>query len=330
MSIVREIPSLQTTILKSIAKQPNLYITEKSFRRSQYLIPVHMRHDILQTLVDYLIEAGRMTDDVIPISFYQCDRLSLSLQNSKVSGKYIEKLVHQCQNFTNLNLSGCFQVTDVIVERILSTCSQLHSLDVRNCRKLTDDSLKFIVEKGIRLTSINIGGNFNISLDGIRFFVSNHPNITAFREIHISGLPVSDDILGIISSRCKNVECFSLAFSNTSEESLRRLLTNIGQTIKSLSIAWVNASGLAEGDLDTSFLDFLARCCPRLQVLDISGNKNISISSIQQLLDFKLCQSEADPETWKPIMNLKAKFMGGSKLQIEQLSASHPYARIES
>ena len=42
--------------------------------------------DVVQSLVDYITEAGRLTDDIVPARLF-ANKSTLSLRNSKISGE---------------------------------------------------------------------------------------------------------------------------------------------------------------------------------------------------------------------------------------------------
>lgn len=78
------------TVLKNIAKQPAKYVTDATVKRAFYSnryqrLIESSKTDIVQVLVDYITEAGRFTDDILPSSLFQGKR-SVCLKNSKISG----------------------------------------------------------------------------------------------------------------------------------------------------------------------------------------------------------------------------------------------------
>jgi hypothetical protein len=72
----------------------------------------------------------------------------------------------------------------------------------------------------------------------------------------------------------------------------RDFISARGHTLKKLSIHWLcSAVGCLYEQISAEFVfDFLGRSCPMLTELDVSGLKNISAVSLQQLLDTKLAQ----------------------------------------
>jgi hypothetical protein len=72
----------------------------------------------------------------------------------------------------------------------------------------------------------------------------------------------------------------------------RDFISARGYSLKKLSIHWLcSAVGCLYEQISAEFVfDFLGRSCPMLTELDVSGLKNISAVSLQQLLDTKLAQ----------------------------------------
>ena len=242
---IRVIPTLQTLAIKAIAKAPSLYIDEKRFNRAIKLTTEETRDSMVQTILDSCINAGRLTDDVFPISCFDPLRTSLSLRNAKVGGNYITKITVQCPYLVKLDISGCFSVTDNIVHAILHTCKKLEILCIRNCRKITDKSLYSLVELAqphfpmSRIHSLYLGGIINLTEDGIHHLVSHHPNMAKFTCLHLAGVPLNESILVELSSKCNNLIDVSFSFAEVNEISLRSLFEEIGSTLERVCVSWI-------------------------------------------------------------------------------------------
>ena len=93
----RDIPKLSTIILKDIARHPVKFLSATDIN---YNSPVYTKiagnFDIAQVLIDYITEAGRLADDVMPVNLFQKERTHLTLKNTKLSPKYISKIIEQC------------------------------------------------------------------------------------------------------------------------------------------------------------------------------------------------------------------------------------------
>jgi hypothetical protein len=221
---MREIPTLHITILKEIAKQPTKYVSEPFLKKAFAVGPrkqMAEQFDMAQVLIDYITDAGRFTDDVLPPSLFTAGRKALCLKNSKISGKYIKKIIDNvCSELLTLDVSGTFQVDDSTVQYILKSCKELKTLSIRNCRKITDKSLEFIVQLGNNLTSIDLGGCINMSYEGINKFVQ-HKKMTALLELNLSGLPIQSDTLSLISGCCVNLTSLGIGYADIGEMALR-------------------------------------------------------------------------------------------------------------
>ena len=88
----------------------------------------------------------RLTDDCVPLSFFDDTFTSLSLSGSKLTGGMIVKIVSICSQLQHLDISSCFQVTNDTLITVLRTCPRLTSLSIRNCRKLSDMTLQYLTE----------------------------------------------------------------------------------------------------------------------------------------------------------------------------------------
>lgn len=85
---IREIPPLSELILKSIAKTPIKCMTEKAcetFLTALEKKNVFEDRDIVQIVLSYIIEAGRMTDEAAPPFIFR-NRKLINIANSKLSG----------------------------------------------------------------------------------------------------------------------------------------------------------------------------------------------------------------------------------------------------
>ena len=85
----REVPPLFEIVLKLIAKKPGIYMTESSLMRFNNISYFKKEFDMIQTLIDAITEAGRLTDEIFPLQLFRNDREILSIKNSKLTAKYI-------------------------------------------------------------------------------------------------------------------------------------------------------------------------------------------------------------------------------------------------
>lgn len=324
---------LKILVLKAIAKQPNKKIFNEATLRRANLIESNPSFDLCQTLIDYITEAGRLTDDVIPISLFLPNRVKLSLKNSKVSGKYIIKIINCCKNIIDLDISGTFQVDDQTILQILIVCQQINHLLIRNCRKITDKTLESICNRNCLLKSLDIGGNSNLTLHGIKNFISSYKYISMLTTLNISGLPIDDDLLRLISGYACNLKSLGIGYADIEEQSLKNLLDVIGSNLESLSIPWIEKKRF-DGQADcinSNFMsEYLGRSCPKLKFLDISGLKMVNQPCLLQYIEFKTAQAEQNPKDYEHLCGIKAKFIGASKASLEAATIpSYPLINFE-
>mmetsp|Transcript_5277 Transcript_5277/g.5419 ORF Transcript_5277/g.5419 Transcript_5277/m.5419 type:complete len:327 (+) Transcript_5277:197-1177(+) len=326
--MIREIPSLSLTLLKLIAKAPQKYIRASSIERAFKICPENIRESSAQILSDYIAEAGRLTDEVGIIFPTSCTKISI--RNSKLSSRYINQIVDRCKNLVELDISGCFQVTDETIRDILTKCPKLTSLNLRNCRKVTDLSLRHTVEYGKKLIELHIGGNFNITANGIRMLLLSHSNMSNFKAIHLSGLPVTEEHIGIIQKKTKYLTSVSFAYATLSELCFKQFIHTVGSRLESICIGWTTTKIETGEHVSNSVLEFLVSSCPRLVIMDISGLKNVTASFIQQLVDIKINKALLEPDIWLPLQRIIAKFSGVTRIQLEQLTNTYTELKIEA
>jgi hypothetical protein len=365
-----QVPSLSVLILKEIAKNPAKFLANYSngFEFALEAFP-NVSFDVTQLIIDYVTEAGRMSDETVPISFFLSSRRTLSLQNSKVSSKFIQSVISICTNLEEINLSGIFQVDDDLVLRILKTCPILERLNIRNCRKITERALQHIVDQKANISSLNLGGDVNISSQGLMTFLKS-PSAAQLTELSVAGLVgVTDEALALITLHCPKLRVLSINYTDISEKGLRNALSNspsalssssislspssLGGQLESLHIAWIGTTLTSTDAQDKPalssefFSDFLPVACPRLTELDLSGLKNVNTFTITNYLGKKVCLVSLfvmfnivmnfPKLDWSAVYNgspvllssLKARFVGSSKQQMEIHLNNYPYIKAE-
>jgi hypothetical protein len=243
--MLREIPTLQVLVLKEIAKQPTKHVSEAYLKKAYLIKPkeqLQESFDLAQVLVDYITEAGRLTDDVLPPSLFKLGRTKLSLKNSKISGKYIKKIVDNVgPQLLEIDVMGTFQVDDNTVQYILKSCKVLQSLNIRNCRKITEKSTEYIIQYGNNLTAVDLGGCINISHQGINNFVQNK-RMSSLKELNLSGMQIQSDTLCLISSCCGELTSLGIGYADIGEMAIRDYLSARGHQLEKLSIHWVSSA----------------------------------------------------------------------------------------
>ena len=290
----RDIHSLKTMALQVIARHPSKCCgTDEIVENAIKILPNNKRgtFDFAQVIIDYITDAGRLADDVLPISVYDSQRTRLSLKNTKITGKYITKILNKCSNLQAIDMQGTFHVDDDVVLEILTKCKSLNEINLRNCRKLTDETLNHIMVHGKNLKNIDIGGAYNMTNNGINYFMTRFSNLGSIQKLHIAGLPINNDTL-VYLERWYSLTHLSIAYADIDELALRACLNKIGNRLEYLNISWIATnSGTTCYPLSTDFfVEFLALACPRMIELDVCGVKNANASTLLRFLDFKLTQ----------------------------------------
>lgn len=304
----KEIPKLSTLVLKEIAKAPTKYLSVESYERALKIMSNlksnAMSFDVTQILINYVTDAGRYTDDIIPVTFFDSNRTEICLKNTKVSSKYIMKILDKCKNLESIDVSGTFLVDDDLVLYMIQKCPNLKSLNIRNCRKCADITLKHIASSNNKIDTLNIGGNLNITEQALIVFLST-TKATELIEFYISGLIINDIMLHLISKKCIKLKGFGINYANISEDGLHKFLTSssnipncpIGLNLETLHIAWIGTAGIGipsdsiveRPQLSSEFFTVnLVQYCPKLTELDISGLKNVTSNALIQYLDQRL------------------------------------------
>lgn len=289
-----DINSLKIMALQVIARQPSKCCgSDAIMENAMKILPNNKKgtFDFAQVIIDYITDAGRFADDVLPISVYDSQRTRLSLKNTKITGKYISKILNKCPNLQAIDLQGTFHVDDDVVLEILTKCKSLTEITLRNCRKLTDDALNHLMTHGKHLNNIDIGGAYNMTSRGINYFMTRYSNIGSIQRLHIAGLSINNDTL-VSLDRFHSLTHLSVAYGDLDEIALRTCLNKIGNRLEYLNISWIATnSGTTCYPLSTDFfVEFLALVCPRLIELDVCGVKNANASTLLRFLDFKLAQ----------------------------------------
>jgi len=303
---------LSVLCLKVVAKFPTKCLDEKRITRSYKLLPVQQHDAVMQNIIDYVTDAGRMDDDALPLVAFRATRTDLDLKNSKLTAGYFKKVIDRCcKTLKHIDVTGCFQVDDVLLKYMLEKCKMLKTLSVRNCRKLTDEALAYVVQYGPDINELHLGGNFNLTAHGVERFLDTNPNIGNFVGLHLSGLKLNSSILAKIGEKCAALTALSLSYSECPEDDIRKLIVTIGKQLDSLSVGWL-FSLQTDVHCRSDFLDHIARHCPRLQELDISGLKNVQTIHIEELVSSKRTLADADrlqAGTARALKKLKAKFL---------------------
>ena len=346
----REVPSLSITCLKLISKSPNSYISEKSYEKILKLYSKQLIMKATQHLINYITEVGRMSDFIIPLIAFHNEYHTLSLKNSKITGNYLISIIQRSSFLEIIDVSGCLMIDDYVINQILSICLLLKTIEIRNCRKLTDLSIQYLNELGSNLVNINIGGNFNITEAGVLQLIQEHPNRHSFQSLNISGLPITEGTLESLSLHCTTLKYLGIGYAIISEISIRKYLEISGMRLECLILSWITPPLGYLDSLSFDLLDYIARTCPKLHTLDISGLKNMSYNAILSFIETKRAKvsqkniffssflfifnffykADYNPQENERMKYIIAKFTAGTRTQLEALASQYPELTIEA
>ncbi|XP_034071679.1 dynein regulatory complex subunit 6 isoform X1 [Gymnodraco acuticeps] len=145
------------------------------------------------------------------------------------------KCISECRNVQDLNLSECFNVTDVMVQRIVEgcpcllylnlsctlitnktlrelsrNCLNLQYLSLAYCYRFTDEGFLYLAtEKGCHnLIHLNLSGCTQMTVNGFRYISAGCPSL---KEIVVNDMPtLSDSCVLALTSRCHCLSAISL------------------------------------------------------------------------------------------------------------------------
>jgi hypothetical protein len=205
-------------------------------------------------------------------------------------------------NLVCLDISGCFQVTDAHVTTVLEQCPNITKLNVKNCRKITNTILEGICRlaqspssssksKKLKILELNIGGNFNISDAGVRNFLEKYSVVAEMTEFSLSGLKISDDTLRLLAMRCKSIKRVGLSYLDLRETTYELLFKEVGNQLEVLDWSWSSTTPLSININQPSaqfVVDSLVNSCINIKEVDLTGNKNLAVNHIVDLIEKKL------------------------------------------
>ena len=152
-----------------------------------------MRNDVLAALL-----AAGAGDDELPApaagGFFDGAASALSLAHgARLSAGYVQAVCQQSPALQQLDLSGCFHVSDACLAACLAACPSLERLRLVGCRKLTDAAVDALLAHGRKLRRLDVSGCFNLSAPALQALLARHPSSArcggpGFVELGLSGV----------------------------------------------------------------------------------------------------------------------------------------------
>ena len=303
--------------------------------------------DVLQSLVDSLVELGRMDDTRLGLHYFQEWKAnvaaveqkgaektttltpnkrrrispttteppplgSLSLHNAIIMGETIEAMVQSkmTANLAVLDLTGIQTLNDELLKQILTTAPHLRRLSVKNCRRLTNKSLITLSENSTKLYSLDIGGSYNLKINAVLEMIAN---LSQLMELHASGLGWTDESVQELTS-LRSWKALSLGFSSfLTAGGFKKALLNVSHSLLSLALPF------CEHLVDAALLGYMGRNLPHVRALDMRGNSNLT--SLTGWYDGRATIVPTVPN--QPLVVL-ARYSGVSKSSLEDTKRIHP------
>lgn len=299
--------------------------------------------DCLQSVIDSLVELGRMDDQRLGLHFFEewkhnvvlaampstTERAqkkrkveglssiplgSLSLYNCNVAQETFESMrdAKIGQHLATLDLSGIRGLTNELLEMLLPDCPNLQELALKNCRRITNIDVVGTHQKN--LTTLDIGGSFNISTNHIISIIPQLPRLT---RLHASGLGWNNISVGeLVECRSHWVHLslsFSIALTNAA---LRNNIVPLAHSLTCLALAF------CEGIVDNSAMGLLGRNLPLVRALDVRGNP--ALTTLTGWYDGRVSADlPAQPLT------VLGRYSGLSEASVEETKRVHPGETME-
>ncbi|XP_045892771.1 dynein regulatory complex subunit 6 isoform X1 [Micropterus dolomieu] len=251
------------------------------------------------------------------------------------------KCISECRNLQELNVSECFNVTDVMVQRIVEgcpcllylnlsctpvtnktlrelsrNCLNLQYLSLAYCYKFTDKGFMYLTTgKGCHnLFHLNLSGCTQMTVNGFLYISAGCPSL---KEIVINDMPtLSDSCVLALTSRCRCLSAISLLDAPHLSDVAFKAIAKIAK-LKTFS---------TEGNNQLTDISWKALChssqglrrlhaaeCPRMtdaSLKSVAGLKNL------QYLDISLCNKVSD-------VGIQCLTEGSSSTKLRELNISH-------
>ncbi|XP_070828129.1 F-box and leucine-rich repeat protein 13 [Chaetodon trifascialis] len=229
------------------------------------------------------------------------------------------KSVSECRNLQELNVSECFNVTDIMVQRIVEgcpcllylnlsctlitnkslrelsrNCLNLQYLSLAYCYRFTDKGLMYLTTgKGCHnLIHLNLSGCTQMTVNGFRYISAACPSL---KEIVINDMPtLSDSCVLALIARCRCLSAMSLLDAPHLSDVALKAIAEVAR-LKTFS---------TEGNNQLTDISWTALCsssqdlcrlhaaeCPRMT--DASLKSVAALKNLQHL-DVSLCKKLSD------------------------------------
>ncbi|XP_030586948.1 LOW QUALITY PROTEIN: dynein regulatory complex subunit 6 [Archocentrus centrarchus] len=251
------------------------------------------------------------------------------------------RFISDCRNLQELNVSECFNFTDMMVQRIFEccpcllylnlsctlltnktlqelfrSCLSLLCLSLAYCNRFTDEGFLYLTTgKGCRnLIHLNLSGCTQITVNGFRYISAGCPSL---KEIVINDMPtLSDTCVLALLARCRCLSAISLLDAPHLSDITFKAIAEAAK-LKSFSI---------EGNYQLTDFSWDALCSSshglrRLHVAECPRTTDASLKSVASLkhlqyLDISHCSKVTD-------VGIQYLTKGCSATKLRELNVSH-------
>lgn len=251
------------------------------------------------------------------------------------------KCVGECRNLQELNVSECYNITDMMIQKITEgcpcllylnlsctyitnkalrelsrNCFNLQYLSLAYCYKFTDQGFLYLTTGNgcCNLIHLNVSGCTQMTVNGFRYIAAGCPSL---KEIVINDMPtLSDSCILALTARCHCLSAISLLDAPNLSDVAFKAIAEVAK-LRSFSI---------EGNNQLTDVSWKALCSSsqglrRLHAAECTRISNASLRSIGTLknlqsLDISMCNNVEN-------VGIKHLTEGSSSAKLQELNISH-------
>jgi F-box/leucine-rich repeat protein 13 len=213
----------------------------------------------------------------------ECHNLQdLNLSECDITDDVMDVIARSCSGLLYLNLSYCY-VTDSTIRILTSRCTNLNHLSLAYCLHFTSKGLRSIQHgKGCRrLVYLDLSGCSKLTAEGLQYVGTGCPILNT---VILDDIPtITDTMITSLASSCHNLRHVSILGGSAFSDRSVRALAHHSKKLRTLKIE--NNSVVT----DTS-LRVLGRGCRDLQLLHLAGCSRLSDKGLVELKRLKRLQ----------------------------------------
>jgi hypothetical protein len=132
--------------------------------------------------------------------------------------------IGRCPLMTSLSLPDS-TITIKNLEKLLKSNPQLESLSLQGCQKLTETAISTVVKYCPKLKVLNISGNLWVADDAIEILVTGCPHLT---KIDLSGTMISDECIEDLLAQFPRLRSIRFSDTEISIETILKIFRHVG------------------------------------------------------------------------------------------------------